>query len=87
VLVEVAVALTSGAAAVAWSWLVDINVPSLSDAGGACVLAEGSGGVSPRDSGLGGVVGSGWAHATEHMSISISERAKILFILQPHEFF
>jgi hypothetical protein len=83
VLVDVAVALAvpSGAAALAWYWLVDINAWSLSDAGGACVLAEGSGGVSPSDSGLGGVeVGVGWAHAVKHMSISIIEMARILFI-------
>jgi hypothetical protein len=81
VLVDVAVAVAFGAAALAWYWLVDIKAWSLSEAGGACVLAEGSGGVSPSDSGLGGVeVGSGWAHAVKHMSISISERARILFI-------
>jgi len=81
VAVAVALAVPSGAAALAWYWLVDINAWSLSEAGGACVLAEGSGGDSPSDSGLGGVeVGSGWAHAVKHMSISISERARILFI-------
>ncbi|MDD1759120.1 MAG: hypothetical protein LUQ44_00785, partial [Methanothrix sp.] len=75
-----------GAAALAEDAVVVISAWLLSEAGGAAVLDVGEGAVIPRDSGVGGVVGMGWAHAFVQINIMKIAKAIIFFIFPPQDF-